>query len=652
MWHIGQGLPDLVEEAMPWKRAFEMWGWGGAGIDWNPHFFHYPSLSFYLHFALQHLHYELGRMAGVFRNPADYFVAYEVDPTPMIALGRLLGVAADAVMVWLAWRLGQRWRAGTGLLAATLMCFAGTAIRESRLIYTDTLMTAFAMGAVDRMLAYWDTGSRRALVQAAALIGLAAGTKYPAGLLVAVLAGVAWRREPRHGARVAALAMVGALAIFIATTPFAVLDFAKFRSDVLGIAEIVQTGVLGTLERRGFPYYVQSLASDLGPAALVFLSISSWFAFVRRSPVGVLLWLYLLVIGVPISVGRVEAERYIVQLMPAVVILVAAGAVAVLERAPQRARAIVTAGILVALLLPAVQSGLQSAGSGVDTTQGEARRWIERHLSDHELLVQELYGARLRTPEERERWREHPVVRAASPALQQRLLEAPVVRTVTLPLVVAGGAAFVSSEREGRRRDIELFPRRVDINRVFYDPRLFTGADLVLTSDAVRGRFERDSAGFAVQTAFYRVLDATAPVVVTFESSGPVSGPRIRIHRVTPRTREEIARRFGPLPPWWWAEQIPDRARRAIEESVTDGHPISGGAIRMPDGSAAPWVVALQPMFVEFVGEFAYRMAVQLEGVGRCDEARTFAAAVLGMVPDDAGSAGVYERCSERLGRR
>src|SRR5207244_5897414 len=64
---IGWGLPEVFEEAYPFKAAWEMWGWGPQrGLDLNPHFFKYPSLTLYLQFLVQGILYvamraEIGR---------------------------------------------------------------------------------------------------------------------------------------------------------------------------------------------------------------------------------------------------------------------------------------------------------------------------------------------------------------------------------------------------------------------------------------------------------------------------------------------------------------------------------------------------------------------------------------------------------------
>ena len=48
---IDHGLPMVYEEAYPFKKAWEMWGWGPKqAFDLNPHFFNYPSLYFYVQF--------------------------------------------------------------------------------------------------------------------------------------------------------------------------------------------------------------------------------------------------------------------------------------------------------------------------------------------------------------------------------------------------------------------------------------------------------------------------------------------------------------------------------------------------------------------------------------------------------------------------
>src|SRR5438045_2076184 len=59
--HLAWGTPRIEEEALPMKKALEMWGFGHDGIVLNPHTAGWPSLSFYVHFLLQQMHWLIGR---------------------------------------------------------------------------------------------------------------------------------------------------------------------------------------------------------------------------------------------------------------------------------------------------------------------------------------------------------------------------------------------------------------------------------------------------------------------------------------------------------------------------------------------------------------------------------------------------------------
>ena len=69
LWHLREGLPDFFEEAFPFRRAFEMAGWESGRADANPHAFHYPSLSFYLHMAVQQALYLAGHVLAINGTP-------------------------------------------------------------------------------------------------------------------------------------------------------------------------------------------------------------------------------------------------------------------------------------------------------------------------------------------------------------------------------------------------------------------------------------------------------------------------------------------------------------------------------------------------------------------------------------------------------
>src|SRR5436309_11200871 len=64
LWNINWGLPELYDEATPLVKAWKMWNWGQGGFEFNPHFFNYPALTFYLQFVVQVIHYFIGHLLG------------------------------------------------------------------------------------------------------------------------------------------------------------------------------------------------------------------------------------------------------------------------------------------------------------------------------------------------------------------------------------------------------------------------------------------------------------------------------------------------------------------------------------------------------------------------------------------------------------
>ena len=194
LWNVRHGLPDFLDEAIPFRRALMMWGGPDGGIDWNPHFYQYPSLTIYLHLLLQQLTLHAGTWLGFYHGAPDYQVAFRLDPTPMALIARGAQVAADLVTVWMAGRVAERLRRCTGAAVALLVACSPVLIEASRAIYTDTVMTALALAALERMLAWREDGRARTLATSAVLIGLATGAKYPAVVLLLPLAWVLWDR--------------------------------------------------------------------------------------------------------------------------------------------------------------------------------------------------------------------------------------------------------------------------------------------------------------------------------------------------------------------------------------------------------------------------------------------------------------------------
>src|SRR5262245_50951639 len=170
-WH--QGLPDFFDEAQPLRQGLKMWRAGGV-IDWNPHFFVYPSLTFYFQLAVQWIQIHVGSALGAYRGVSDFLLDFETDPTVHVVVARAAVTAVDLVTVVGTIALGERLARGAGLAAGLLVALAPTGIETSNALYVEANLAACTVWAVERMVAHQRRGDLGSLLAASALVGLAA----------------------------------------------------------------------------------------------------------------------------------------------------------------------------------------------------------------------------------------------------------------------------------------------------------------------------------------------------------------------------------------------------------------------------------------------------------------------------------------------
>ena len=151
--------------------------------DFNPHFFNYPSLSVYATWAIYQLQSGFGLGTTAISPPYPWPVVRDV-----ILAGRIFSAlcgAATAPLVFLiARRLGrdnegQKWAVLAGILAA----LAPGHVQHSHFATVDVPATLFVIWCVYLTLS---AKTWRGLLGAALVAGLAAGTKYNAGLVLIV----------------------------------------------------------------------------------------------------------------------------------------------------------------------------------------------------------------------------------------------------------------------------------------------------------------------------------------------------------------------------------------------------------------------------------------------------------------------------------
>ena len=190
-YRIGWGLPGIYEEAMPFWKAWNMWGWGPERpFDPNPHFFTYPSLTVYLQFLGQGFLYLVLTALGKIHSTIGFRIQYEIDKTPFILVGRSIGAMIGAATVlptyFLARRAGGR---AAAIPAALLVAMSPLLIARSQLIEVDVPLTFFVTLACLFAVRMNESATRFNCIAAGLAAGLATSSKYPG--LIALLPALA-----------------------------------------------------------------------------------------------------------------------------------------------------------------------------------------------------------------------------------------------------------------------------------------------------------------------------------------------------------------------------------------------------------------------------------------------------------------------------
>jgi 4-amino-4-deoxy-L-arabinose transferase-like glycosyltransferase len=515
---IAWGLPYSyvnADESTVVPKAF-----AAARGHLNPQFFFYPSLYFYL---LGALYVVASPLLWLVRHGNPLAMgSYVVDPGPYLLLGRLLSAAFGTASVYLVYRLGRAaYGRPAGLLAALFLAVTPLHVAYSHMAVTDVTATALSLLALV-LLQDAAKGRRRWLVAGAVTAGLATSTKYNLGMLVlpaSVAAVYACRGEVAcrvaAGARAALLwprlllARVYApmLVAFLVASPFVILDAGHFIHDFLRQNVIMDRGWLGFENTgNGFWYNLHvNLGGTLGVVLLALAVLGLAWALWRRTPLDLLVAPYVLVYFIYISTWKELADRYLLPIVPLLILLAVRCSLEVVVLRPAVKRLIApVVGLLlvVALVGPLTGSVRFDRGlSGLDV-RTRAKMWVEGHVPPGSRIAAESYGPQL------VRVADHKYYRAAGRAT-------PAYHLVRLKLP---GPGVVD-----RTRDMSWLRAR----RVEY----------VIVSSGVSDRVFAAAGRYPKVVAFYRLLAREGELLTTLKPGPGERGPVLKVYRLVPRSR-------------------------------------------------------------------------------------------------------------------
>jgi 4-amino-4-deoxy-L-arabinose transferase-like glycosyltransferase len=409
--HLGWGLPDIYEEATPFRKAWQFWQWGGSGLDFNPHFFNYPALTFYVQFLAQSLHFSVGHIVGAYPTAETYRAAFAADPSAHILVARGVNVLWDVGTVLFVF-LFTRKLAGPvpGALASLLVAINPLHIRLAQMISVDAAMTCLALATLWVLLRLQEEGAPRWYYFSGVLIGCAAAAKYNGALLVLPLMTAHLLRVRTlclsHQGKLLAALGIAAL-VFIFVNPFILMDFHRFLEDFGFERYHMEYGHFGiTGEHSTFAFYVQEVFPAAGSIGLVALALTGMLSTPRkewRTRLPLLVWL--LVSLITVFSWRMRADRYLLPVLPLLAVWAAFGMTWIWSRLPSlmqhRTR---TAQALLVLLAVAVIAEPVNAdityyhAATLPDTREVARLTVGRLLPPGAVVVMGPLGLTLKDP--------------------------------------------------------------------------------------------------------------------------------------------------------------------------------------------------------------------------------------------------------------
>ena len=385
---MGWGLPFAFQPEE--TSIYVRWAMELALHDqWNPHYFQNPSLLIYL-FGIEFSGlFALARVLQMGQDSGDLYMMFRGEQDLFYGVARLNSVLFATATLFVVYLIARRlWSERAGLVAAALLAVNFLDVRNSQYAVNDVPSTFFLVLSFYFALRISEEGRLRHYLLAGLMAGLAASTKYNAGVVVVSVAVAHWVRSgglagsvrPWHLGRLVLSAMA-ALGGFVGGTPFSVIDFPDFRDGFLSQLELGGSAWSGQSAEPTALQFLAGVVQGAGVVASLLALLGVFVLLARDRKRAALVLSFPLCYFAFMSAMELFFVRWVVPFMPFVAILAARGLEEVARWMPLRNRRLVAVAlVLLAALQPAIYSlRLDWLVHQKDTRQ-EANEWAERNL--------------------------------------------------------------------------------------------------------------------------------------------------------------------------------------------------------------------------------------------------------------------------------
>lgn len=397
IWGIGWGLPTdrhyfsyHPDEVTVLLSAMKVNLFAG---EFDPGFYNYGSLYIFL----VSIAAVFGSLFGLINLPSGDVFAKIGEIAKLYLSGRLIALALGVLTVYLVYLLGKRaYGRRTGLLAALLMAILPIHVMHSKFMAVDVPATFFITLALLFAVRIPEGHRLRDYLLSGLFAGLAAGTKYNAGLvilspIVAHLGSGELSRAISHKARPVlrvlspkmwAVLTTGA-AGFLIGTPGAILNYGRFSHDFAFEVLHARTGhgLVFAQTGSGFVYHiVHSLWPGMGLPLMFLAGLGILYALYRRTPAGLALMAFALVYYVVIGIAQVRFARYIIPLLPVMAVLGARPVADLLNKRNWAIRYLTAIILTVAIGYTLFYSLALDRVMASTDTRDQADRWIRANV--------------------------------------------------------------------------------------------------------------------------------------------------------------------------------------------------------------------------------------------------------------------------------